>query len=71
MRLEDTPETIRGMIASMLQTPVHKLALQVLDNVGSRARSSALERIPETVRELVRAEAIRVFELRQQAKKQQ
>lgn len=62
--LEEVPEFIRPSVHHLTLLPVYRMACDIL-NAGSQAeRRYRLDQIPETLRQQVKTEAERVFELR-------
>lgn len=62
--LDQVPEQWREMVASMMQLPIHRLAVNVLSSTHVDARRAALARIPDSIRPLVEAEARKLFAAR-------
>lgn len=67
--LDQVPELLRGIVAGMMEHPIHRLACRVLEHHGKEARAQALEQIPAAIRDQVRAEALKLFERRRAANK--
>lgn len=62
--LDAVPDDIRPMILHMMQLPIYRLAVSVLQNNTPASRRAAIERMPESIRALVDTEARNLYAVR-------
>lgn len=62
--LTDVPDDLRPSVEHIIKLPIYRLAVEVLDAPTKDQRNRNLERVPDLIRPMVRAEAERVFNYR-------
>ena len=62
--LSSVPDLLQGIVTGMLKAPVYRKACEVLSASTREERAQRLANVPESIRELVQAEAKRLWAIR-------